>query len=218
MIEFTFSDIFSRLIISAQWTLALSAVAFIGGALLAIVLVLGKRSSIPSIRHVSNVWIKLVQGLPLLILLFLGFFGLPLIGIHVTAWIAASVILTIYTSAFLADIWNSSINAISKNQWSAAASLGMRPIQQFILIILPQAARITIPATVGFLVQVIKNTSLTSIIGFVELSRTASILNNITFNPFPIYASVAVIYFCICFPLTLTSRILEKKLKIQTHA
>lgn len=212
MSEFSFWDIFSNLLLAARWTIVLSLVAFVGGGIVAVALLLARLSSRRWIRFLVDTWIKLLQGSPLLILLFMGFFGLPLLGIHVTAWMAAVVILIAYTSAFLADIWHGSIEAISRGQWAAAASLGLTTRQQFQSVIMPQAARIATPPTVGFLVQVVKNTSLTSIIGFVELSRTGAMLNNVTFEPFPIYMSVAVIYFVICFPMTYSSRILERYL------
>ncbi len=218
MTEFSLWNIISNLILAARCTIILSLIAFVGGSIVAAILLLLKTLKQQWVHYIINTSIQLLQGSPLLILLFMGFFGLPLLGIHVTVWLAATVILIAYTSAFLADIWQSSIKAISINQWSAGASLGMTTYQQFRYIILPQAARITIPPTVGFLVQVIKNTSLTSIIGFVELSRTASMLNNVIFDPFPIYLSVAIIYFAICFPLTYSSRLLERHLNRSSHA
>jgi len=218
MSEFSLWDIVSNLLLAARWTVLLSLLAFAGGSVVGVALLMGRLASHRWLRWVIDAWIKLLQGSPLLILLFMGFFGLPLLGIDVTAWVAASVILIAYTGAFLADIWLGSIEAIARGQWAAGASLGLSRRQQFIHIIVPQAARIATPPTVGFLVQVVKNTSLTSIIGFVELSKTGSMLNNVTFEPFPIYMSVALIYFAICFPMTYSARILERHLGKGSHA
>jgi polar amino acid transport system permease protein len=212
MTDFTFSDILLNLLQAAQWTIYLSFIAFIGGGIVAAGFLLIRMQPWTKTQRIVNVLVRLMQGTPLLILLFMGFFGLPLLGIHASAWMTASIILTLYTASFLVDIWHGTIISISTGQWAAAASLGLTRSQQFFEVVMPQALKIAIPPTVGFLVQVIKNTSLTSIIGFVELSRTAAILNNITFEPFPIYISVTVIYFLLCFPITSYSRWLEKRM------
>ncbi len=98
-------------------------------------------------------------------------------------------------SAYLADIWRGSIESIPFAQWESGTSLGLSWLDQFRFVILPQAIKVSIPPTIGFLVQVIKNTSLTSIIGYVELTRRGQILNNVTFEPFLIFTMVGVIYF-----------------------
>ena len=132
-------------------------------------------------------YIELFQGTPLLMQLFLAFFGLGLFGIDVPAWLAAGVALILWTAAFLAEIWRGCVEAIAKGQWEASASLGMGYLQQMRYVILPQALRIAIPPTVGFSVQVVKGTALTSIIGFVELSKAGTVVTNATFQPFTVY-------------------------------
>ena len=99
-------------------------------------------------------------------------------------------------------------------QWEAGASLGLGFLEQLRYIIVPQAVRIAIPPTVGFLVQLIKNTSLAAVIGFVELTREAQITNASTFRPFTVFVIVAAIYFAMCFPLTQWSRYLERRLHV----
>ena len=101
------------------------------------------------------------------------------------------------------------MEAITQGQWDAAASLGLRYTAQLRLVILPQAFAFTRAPTVGFLVQLVKSTALTSIIGFGELLRTANAINNATFAPFTVYGFVALIFFAICFPLTRYARALE---------
>jgi polar amino acid transport system permease protein len=97
-------------------------------------------------------------------------------------------------------------------QWEAAECLGLTRWQQFRWIIGPQAFRIALPATVGFLVQLVKSTALASIVGFNELTKAGQIVTNATFQPVVVYGLVALIYFCMCFPLTYCARILERKL------
>jgi len=153
-----------------------------------------------------------LQGTPLLLQLFLVFFGLPLLGIDVSPLLAAGVALTLYASAFLAEIWRGCVDAIGRGQWDAAAALGMTFVQRMRLIILPQALKIAVPPTVGFLVQLVKSTALASIVGFNELTKAGQIVTNATFQPVVVYGLVALIYFCLCFPLTYCARMLERKL------
>ena len=146
--------------------------------------------------------------------LFLFFFGVALFGLEVSPWMAASLALTLWTSAFLTEIWRGCVEAIPKGQWEASASVAMSYIEQMRYVILPQAMRIAIAPTVGFSVQVIKGTALASIIGFIELTKAGTMLNNATFRPFLVYALVALIYFGLCFPLSWFAKRLEGKLNV----
>jgi len=192
-----------------RWTLGLTALAFLGGGILGRALLVLRIAPLRASRFVAIVWIQAVQGTPLLGTLFLIFFGLPLVGFDVSRWIAATVALSVYASAFLAEIWRGAVAAIPAGQWEAAAALGLPRLPQLRLVVLPQALTIAIPPTVGFLVQLIKNTSLASIIGLVELSRRAQLVNGATFAPFIVYACVCGLYFVLCYPLTAWSRQLE---------
>ena len=125
---------------------------------------------------------------------------------------AATLALTAYTSAFLAEIWRGSIAAVPQGQWEAASAIGFGYFKQLQLIILPQAVKLAIAPTVGFLVQVIKGTSLASIIGFTELSRAAALINNVTLESLLIFGLAGLIYFILCYPLSFWSQHLEKKL------
>jgi hypothetical protein len=148
--------------------------------------------------------VQLFQGTPLLMQLFLAYFGLALFGINVSAWVAAGVALTLYTSAFLTEIWRGCVAAIPKGQWEAAQSLALSFGEQLRYVILPQAVRIAIPPTVGFLVQVIKGTALASVIGFIELTKAGTMITNATFKPFTVYTCVALMYFALCYPVAAT--------------
>ena len=194
----------------ARWTLALTALAFARGGALGLVLLVLRVAPLRPLRWLALGWIQAVQGTPLLGHLFLIFFGLPLIGVEVSRWVAATAALSVYGSAFLAEIWRGAVEAIPPDQWEAASSLGLPRLTQLRLVILPQALTIAIPPTVGFLVQLVKNTSLASIIGLIELSRRAQLVNGATFAPFIVYGVTASLYFCLCFPLTRWSRALER--------
>jgi polar amino acid transport system permease protein len=165
-------------------------------------------------RWLAIGFIQLVQGTPVLMQLFVWFFLLSLIGVNLPAFIASGIALTMYAAAFLGEIWRGCIQAIPKTQWEAAASIGMSRWEQVREIIAPQALRIAVPPTVGFLVQIVKTTSLTALVGFVEVTRAGQLVNSTTFQPLPVFCTVAAIYFVICFPLSLYSRTLEKKLNV----
>jgi len=197
---------------AARWTILLSLIAIAGGAVLGLALALARVSKLRMLRALAIFYIQIVQGTPLLILLFLSYFGLSLVGLRLDPLVAAGVSLTFYVGAFLGEIWRGCIEAVPRTQWEASDCLGLNRFQQYIYVILPQAVRIATPPTVGFMVQVVKNTSLASIIGFVELTRAGQIVNNSTFQPFLVFLFVAAIYFAICYPLSVTSRALERKM------
>ncbi|ADY66212.1 amino acid ABC transporter permease [Agrobacterium tumefaciens] len=214
MTEFTFWDILRNLLLSTRWTLLLSLVSFIGGGMVGIVLLWLRISPRRAVNRAARIYIEVFQGTPLLMQLFIAFFGLGLLGVDVPAWLAAGVALILWTAAFLAEIWRGCVEAIAKGQWEASASLAMGRLQQMRYVILPQALKIAIPPTVGFSVQVVKGTALTSIIGFVELSKAGTIVTNATFQPFTVYGLVALIYFALCWPLSKSSQFLERKLNV----
>src|SRR5690606_26978015 len=121
---------------------------------------------------------------------FLVYFGLPAIGLTMSPLLAAGVALTIYVSAFLGEIWRGAIESVPREQWEAAECLALSRSQRMRYVILPQAISIATPPTVGMMVQILKNTSLVSVIGFVELTRAANLVNNSVFEPFIVFVLV----------------------------
>jgi polar amino acid transport system permease protein len=212
MVDFTLWDIFRNLLLAARWTVVLSLVAFIGGGLVGLALLLLRVSKLRGARTFVSGYVQLFQGTPLLMQLFLAYFGLALFGFKTTAWFAAALALTLYTSAFLTEIWRGCVEAIPRGQWEAGQSLALNFRELLRYIILPQAGRIAIAPTVGFLVQVIKGTALASVIGFIELTKAGSMITNATFAPFLTYSCVALLYFALCYPISYTAKRLELKL------
>ena len=211
MVEFSLWDILRNLLMAARWTVTLSLIAFIGGGIVGLLLLVLRLSGVRGSGRAVGAYVQLFQGTPLLMQLFLAYFGIALFGIKTSAWVAASVALTLYTSAFLAEIWRGCVAAIPKGQWEASGSLAMSFSEQLRYIVLPQAIKIAIPPTVGFLVQVIKGTALASVIGFIELTKAGTMIANATFQPFVVYSCVALMYFVLCFPISLYAKHLEKK-------
>ena len=210
---FTTAHLF-YLVHSIWWTLALSALAFVLGSIGGFGVMLARISKRRWLSRPAMVYIEAIQGIPLLILLFIVYFGFSVYGFEVPALVAAGFALMVYTSAYLGDIWLGCTDAMPKPQWEAAECLSLTRWQTLRLVIIPQALRLALPPTVGFLVQVIKMTSLASVIGFVELTRAGQIINNSIFQPFLVFGLVGVFYFALCYPLSRWSQSMEKKLNV----
>jgi polar amino acid transport system permease protein len=214
VISFTLWDIVRNLLLGARWTVLLSLIIFVTGGVMGLLILALRTSKVAPLRRFAWAYIELFQGTPLLMQLFLAFFGIALLGVDVPPWLAAGVALSLWSSAFLAEIWRGCVESIAKGQWEASASLAMGYVQQMRYVILPQAMRVALPPTVGFSVQIVKSTALTSIIGFIELSKTGTNIVNATFESFTVYGCVALIYFALCWPLSKTSRVLERKFNV----
>ncbi|SDB82637.1 amino acid ABC transporter permease [Acinetobacter boissieri] len=212
MQEFTLWDIIHNLLNGFGWSLLLSLIVFVLGGICGLLILMLRISKDPILQKIAIVYIEFFQGTPLLVQLFMTFFGLALLGFDTSAWVAASFSLTAYAAAYFAEIWRGCVQSVPVGQWEAAGSLALSRFQQFRYVILPQALRIAIAPTVGFSVQIVKATAVTSIIGFTELTKTGSILANATFEPFLVFGLVAVGYFILCFPLSALASYLEKKL------
>lgn len=200
------------LVFALRWTIGLTAFALIGGAPLALLVAAAGNARHPGLRWLAHGYVGIVQGIPLLAWLFLFFFGFPIMGIEVPAWLAASIALSVYASGFLGEIWRGAIHSIPRTQWEASGSIGMSYTEQLRHVIIPQAVRIATPPTVGFVVQLIKNTSLASVIGFVELTREGQMTAAATLAQLQVYLMVGTLYFIVCYPLTVYSRTLERRL------
>lgn len=211
MVEFSLWDIFTFLLGALRWTVGLSLIAFVGGGLVGLGLMLLRFAKLPGASAAVAWYVQLFQGTPLLMQLFLVYFGLALFGLDTSPLVAAALCLTLYTSAYLTEIWRGCVAAVPQGQWEAGSSLALTYTQQMRHVILPQAARVAIAPTVGFLVQVIKGTALASVIGFVELTKAGQMISNATYQPLLAYACVGLLYFVLCFPLSWWSQRLEKR-------
>ncbi|XAH25799.1 amino acid ABC transporter permease [Xylophilus sp. GW821-FHT01B05] len=212
MVEFTLWDILRNLLLAARWTVALSLIAFIGGGLVGLALLVLRLARGKIAQRFVAGYVQLFQGTPLLMQLFLAYFGVALLGIDTSPWFAAALALTLYSSAYLTEIWRGCVEAVPKGQWEASGSLALSFSEQLRHVVLPQASRLAIAPTVGFLVQVVKGTALASVIGFIELTKAGSMISNATFKPFVVYSCLALMYFALCFPISLYARVLERKL------
>ena len=208
---------FNFLMVGLRWTVLLSAIAFVGGGVVGLLVALARVSENAVLRRVTAGYIAVFQGTPLLMQLFVVYFGLGLFGLQLPAWLAVAIAFTLNASAFLGEIWRGAIQALPKGQTEAANALGLHYRSRMKDVILPQALRIAQPATVGYLVQLIKGTSLAAIVGFIELARAGQIVSNQTFEPILVFGIVGAIYFVLCWPLSLYSAHLESKFAAATR-
>ncbi|MDR6584229.1 amino acid ABC transporter permease [Herbaspirillum sp. BH-1] len=205
---------FFYLVQSIGWTLVLSALAFVLGGVGGFLLMLARISPRAWLRRPALLFIECIQGIPLLILLFIVYFGLSVYGLVLPALVAASIAMMIYASAYLGDIWRGCVEAMPRPQWEASECLSLTRWQTLRLVIIPQAVRLSLPPTIGFLVQLIKMTSLASVIGFIELTHAGQIINNSIFQPFLVFVLVGTFYFLLCYPLSRWSASMERKLNV----
>ncbi len=212
MREFGMADVWF-ILQAARWTVLLALIAFVGGALGGLAVALARTSGSRWLRYAATAYTQVFQGTPLLMQLFLVFFGAPVLGVEISPWVAAGVALTLNTSAFLGEIWRGCIQSIPEGQREAAEALGLRYVARMRRVILPQAWKVALPPTVGYLVQVLKGTSLAAIIGFMEISRAGQVVNNVTFQPLMAFGTVGALYFLLCWPLSLAARGMERRQK-----
>jgi len=203
---------FIFLLNGAVWTVILSLIAFAGGGLCGLAVALCRVSRNGTLRGLATAFVRINQGTPLLIQIFIVFFGATMAGWDISALAAAAICFSVNSAAFLGETWAGCIEGVPEGQWQAAAALGLGRLATYARVVLPQAGRIAIAPTVGFLVHVIKGTSLASLIGFVELSRAGQIVNNNTFAPLVVFGFIGLLYFAICWPLSLASGRLERRL------
>jgi len=215
MMQFTFWDILRNLLFALPWTLALSAIAFAGGAVIALLLLVLRLARPGLFSHLVSGYVQVFQGTPLLMQMFLVYFGLAVIGLETSPLLAAALCLVLYSSAYLTETWRGCVESIPKGQWEASASLALTFGEQLRYVIFPQTLRLSVPPTVGLVVQIIKDTSLASVVGFVELTRAGQMIVNATFEPFLVYGLVALLYFLLCWPCSILGVWLEKRTVIQ---
>lgn len=195
-------------------TLEISVTSFIMGLALAVMLAPARVFAPRPISLIARGYIELLRGTPLLVQLLLIYFGLPSVGIKLDAYTACILAIGLNSAAYQAEILRGAMKSIPETQFLAAESLGMSTAQAYRYVVLPQALRVAIPALVNEFVTLIKESSLASVIGVVELTRRGEYLVAYTFRALEVYVAVALIYFVACSLASQATRILEKKLMI----
>lgn len=216
--DFEFHDLVP-LLKGAELTVLLCLASGLVGSVVGMALGLARTSSNRLARAVSSAYINLIRGIPLLIILFFIYFALPLMipEATVSRVFTAIIALSIYAGAYLGEIVRGSIEALEKGQFEAADALGMSYVTKFRYVIIPQAMKVMVPPGIGFLISLIKGSSLVSVIGYVELTRAGRIVSTLNMNPILTFLIVAVMYFIICYPISSFGRWYERRLNRSDH-
>ena len=214
MADFSFWVILSNLLLATRWTILLALITFIGGGALGFVIAALRVAPLRPLRWLAAGYIQFFMGTPILIQLFMIYYGSSFLGYRPDVWFAAALTFCLNAAAFFGEIFRGSIEAIPGGQWEASTALGFRFLRTLRLVIVPQAVRLMLPPTVGFMVQIVKTTSVASLIGLTELARAATQVNTITFQPVMVFGTVSLIYFALCWPLSLSAGYLERRLSV----
>ncbi|MCG7405878.1 amino acid ABC transporter permease [Paenibacillus sp. ACRRX] len=172
----------------------LTLISFVLGLVLALLTALARLSSIKPLVWLAQFYVWIIRGTPLLVQLFIIFYGLPSIGITIGAFPAAIIGFTLSVGAYNSEVLRAAINSISQGQWEAADSLGMTRSQILRRIILPQAARVSVPPLSNSFISLVKDTSLAATITVTEMFQRAQQIAATTYEPMLVYCEVALVY------------------------
>nr|WP_232337331.1 amino acid ABC transporter permease [Deinococcus arboris] len=192
-------------------TLAYALAAMLLGLPLGFLVALARLSRWSGLRGLSSVFVSFIRGTPLLVQIFVIYYGLPSLGITLNPLAGGVIALTLNAAAYLSETIRAAILSIPRGQREAAISLGLSPSQTMRLVVLPQAARVALPSLSNTLIGLVKDTSLVSVITVVELLRSAQLVIARTFEPFGPYLAAALIYWALSSLLELVQRLLERR-------
>ena len=204
---------FPLLIAGVKFTIPLAIGSFILGSVLAMATALARISKYKSLVLISSFYVWIIRGTPLLVQLFIIFYGLPAAGVTMGALTAATIGFTLNVGAYNSEVIRAAILSISKGQWEAGASIGMTHTQALIRIILPQAARVSVPPLSNSFISLVKDTSLAAAITYTEMFQIAQRITAATYEPLVLYCEVAFIYLLFCTILSTLQQRIEKKLE-----
>lgn len=204
---------FEYLLRGAWWTIVLCAVSGSLGTVLGLILGVAATSPSRIARWIAAVYVHIVRGIPLLVIVFFAYFGIPLLfpSLDLSAFVTAVIALTVFAAAYMAEIFRGSINAVPRGQSEAAGALGLSSLRTYRYVVLPQAMRIAVPPAIGFLIALIKDSSLVTVIGFLELTHAGTTISNLTADPITTYSVVAALYFVVCYGVSRLGRWYEKR-------
>lgn len=209
-----FLDNFSPLFWAARYTLLISLLGICLGLVLGALVSAASLSPMASLRRIAALWISILRGVPLLVQLLLAYYLLPIIGIDVSALVAAVVTVGICASAYISEIWRGAVMALPKGQTEAATAIGMGPGDIWTRVILPQAVTLSLPALINELILLVKASSLVSVVGILEVTRASQGQAALTFRPLEAYLAAACIYLIINLCLAGLGRYLEHRMSV----
>lgn len=194
----TASYAFPKILSGLPFTLGLSLIGFTIGTILGFFVALLRMSKIKPLRWLAATHISFMRGTPLMVLLFLVYFGLPFTGIQLDAVVASILCFSMMSSAYISEIIRSALLAIDAGQWDASRSLGLNTVQIFKKVIIPQATKICVPPLSNVLLDMVKSTSLTAMITVPEIFNMAKDAGGAQSDYMTVYIMVAIIYWIIC--------------------
>ncbi len=195
-------------------TLWIAAVSMVMAMLLGMLLALLRTSPLAPLRWIATIYINVIRGVPLLVLIFYVYFGVSIwLDVQFTNFEAGVISLTVFHTAFMAEIFRAGLLAVPPGQREAALSLGMSRIRAFTSITLPQVIRVAVPAGGNDFVGMVKDTSLVGVIGIFELYRTGQKLVSDTFKPFEVWTGIAILYVGIVVLIDILVRLTERRLR-----
>lgn len=195
-----------------QYTIPLTLISFTGGLILALLTAMMRISKSRTLQFPAAIYVSAIRGTPLLVQLFIIFYGLPNIGVNLDPFISAVIAFILNVGAYGSEIIRASILSIPKGQWEAAHTIGMTRWQALHRIIIPQAARVSVPPLSNSFISLVKDTSLASLVLVAELFRKAQEIAARTYDFLLLYIEAALIYWVICFLLSLVQIVIEKRL------
>ncbi|MBI3706959.1 MAG: amino acid ABC transporter permease [Proteobacteria bacterium] len=204
---------FWLLLQGAESTLLLSAATAVFASAIGVAAAMLRVFGRLPFRLAVDLYLYIVRGIPLLLLLFFMYYGLPYTGIDIAPVPGGILVMSIYFGAFMCEIFRAAIEALPRSQWDAARGLGMRLPLILAIVVLPQAVRLAAPPFINTCVLLVKSTSLVSIIGLSELTMAGRQIVERTFAPFQILLGVAMIYFVICYSLSRLGRYVEGRMR-----
>jgi cystine transport system permease protein len=199
-------------------TIPLTAISFVLGLILAVATALARTSPSRWLRYPAATYISVIRGTPLLVQLFIVFFGLPSIGIVLDPWPSAIVAFSLNVGAYSAESIRGAILSVPNSQWEAAASVGLNRRQTLFRVILPQATRAAVPSLSNTLISLVKDTSLASVVLVTDLLRKAQEIAAPTYQFFLLYGVAAIYYWVVCEILNFYQRRYERKLATKVAA
>jgi cystine transport system permease protein len=193
-------------------TIPLSLISFAVGLVLAIVVALMRLSANRLLRGIARVYVSIIRGTPLLVQLFVVFYGLPTIGVVLDPWPSAIIALSLNVGGYGAEVVRAAILAVPRGQWEAGYTIGMSNVMTLRRIVLPQAARVSVPPLSNTFISLVKDTSLASVILVTELFREAQQIAAASSEFLVLYIEAAVVYWLICLVLASGQSMLERRL------
>jgi cystine transport system permease protein len=195
-----------------QGTIPLALSSFALGIVIALGIALMRLSKVRVVSGIARAYVSLIRGTPLLVQLFVIFYGLPSIGLIIDPWPSAIIAFSLNVGGYAAEVIRAAILSVPKGQWEAGHTIGMTPAKTLRRVILPQAARVSVPPLSNTFISLVKDTSLASLILVTELFREAQQIAAFSREFMLLYIEAAAIYWVICLVLSAGQSRLEKRL------